>query len=588
MNYKLVEQKTIPGVEYDIVSKILINRGIAAEDVQHYLQTDRNDVLPPQLLDNITDGAKMLMRHIAAEDDIFVQVDSDCDGITSAAVLVNYLYTLFPSYTQAHVYYRLHTGKQHGLIPSTIGDNIKLVIAPDSSSNDYDEHAELVKRGMDVLVLDHHEAEKISQYACVINNQLCNYPTKSLSGVGVVYKFCCYLDELLGQHKADQFLDLVAVGLIGDMMDIRDFETKELIKEGLNKINNPLISEIKSLQSYSISKHGYFDPFAVAFYIVPLLNAIFRSGTPAERLLTFEAMLHYKAYEQIPSTKRGAGPNQKETRAAQAARTCKNVKSRQDRANDGVLEIIESKIKSKNLLDHKILIVQMEDEIDNKNLTGLLANQISNKYQKPTLILNPTVDIVSDTWHWDGSGRNFNNSPIYSLKDFINETGLCDYAEGHGNAFGVGFTEENLAKFIEYTDNQLANVEFTPCYWVDEIYQGNVFNPADVLKISELKPLWGQNLNEPMIAIENLAVHQGNVDLRSPDKCPTLVIKLTNGVELIKFGVDISEYEAFDKATGCIRINIVGKCDRNIWGNTITPQIKLEDYEVTGTNEYYF
>lgn len=587
MNYKLVEQKTIPGEKYDIVDKILINRGIAAGDVQHYLHTDRNDILPPQLLDNITKGAQMLIRHVAAEDDIFVQVDSDCDGITSAALLVNYLYTLFPTFTQTHVYYRLHTGKQHGLIPSTIGENIKLVIAPDSSSNDYAEHIELASRGIDILVLDHHEAEKISENACVINNQLCNYPTKSLSGVGIVYKFCCYLDELLDQHQADQFLDLVAVGLVGDMMDIRDFETKELIREGLKKVNNPLISEIKTLQNYSINKHGYFDPFAVAFYIVPLLNAIFRSGTAEERLLTFEAMLHYKAYEQIPSTKRGCA-GQKETRAEQAARTCKNVKSRQDRTNDGILEIVQEKIKNKNLLDHKILIVQMDDEIDNKNLTGLLANQIANKYQKPTLILNPTVDIVSDVWHWDGSGRNFSNSPIYSLKDLIQESGLCDYAEGHGNAFGVGFTETQLEQFIEYTDNKLADIDFKPCYWVDEIYTANSFNPNDVLKIAELKSLWGQNLAEPMIAIENLAVHQGNVELRSPDKYPTLVIKLTNGVELIKFGIDPSEFEQFDKATGCIRINIVGKCDRNIWGNTITPQIKLENYEVIGSNEYYF
>ena len=38
-----------------------------------------------------------------------------------------------------------------------------------------------------VLVIDHHEAEKYSEHACVINNQMCDYPTKSLSGAGVVY-----------------------------------------------------------------------------------------------------------------------------------------------------------------------------------------------------------------------------------------------------------------------------------------------------------------------------------------------------------------------------------------------------------------
>ena len=69
-----------------------------------------------------------------------------------------------------------------------------LVILPDSSSNDYEVHQKLSERGVDVLVIDHHEAEKISEYACVINNQLCDYPNKALSGVGLVYKFCKYID----------------------------------------------------------------------------------------------------------------------------------------------------------------------------------------------------------------------------------------------------------------------------------------------------------------------------------------------------------------------------------------------------------
>ena len=90
---------------------------------------------------------------------------------------------------------------------------MKLVIAPDSSSNDYEVHQQLKEKGIDVLVIDHHEADKISENACVINNQLCDYPTKSLSGVGMVYKFCSYLDSLLNKDYAEQFLDLVALGI---------------------------------------------------------------------------------------------------------------------------------------------------------------------------------------------------------------------------------------------------------------------------------------------------------------------------------------------------------------------------------------
>jgi single-stranded-DNA-specific exonuclease len=52
----------------------------------------------------------------------------------------------------------------------TIPEDVRLVIAPDSSSNDYEVHAALGARGVDVLVIDHHEADKVSPHACVINN----------------------------------------------------------------------------------------------------------------------------------------------------------------------------------------------------------------------------------------------------------------------------------------------------------------------------------------------------------------------------------------------------------------------------------
>ena len=91
--------------------------------------------------------------------------------------------------------------------------DVKLVVAIDSSSNDYEVHENLSKKGIEVLVLDHHEADKISEYACVINNQLCDYPNKFLSGAGVTWQFCRYLDLMTDNHYADKYLDLVALGL---------------------------------------------------------------------------------------------------------------------------------------------------------------------------------------------------------------------------------------------------------------------------------------------------------------------------------------------------------------------------------------
>jgi single-stranded-DNA-specific exonuclease len=113
----------------------------------------------------------MLISHISQNDKVLIQIDSDCDGFTSAALLINYLNCLFPGFVRNNILYRIHTGKQHGILPETIPEDVKLVIAPDSSSNDFEEHEYLkTQLGVDVLVIDHHEADKVSEYACVINN----------------------------------------------------------------------------------------------------------------------------------------------------------------------------------------------------------------------------------------------------------------------------------------------------------------------------------------------------------------------------------------------------------------------------------
>ena len=194
------------------------------------------------------EGVKMLIQHISANDKTFLIIDSDCDGYTSSAILLNYLNRHFPAWVQNQVTYFMHIGKQHGLSDMDLEllfvQGHKFVICPDSASNDYEQHKWLKEHGIDVLVLDHHEAEKVSDDACVINNQLCDYPTKSLCGAAVVYKFCCYIDMLMKTNYAIDYEDLAALGLIGDMMDQRDFETHYLINDGLKRIRNPFFVEM--------------------------------------------------------------------------------------------------------------------------------------------------------------------------------------------------------------------------------------------------------------------------------------------------------------------------------------------------------
>lgn len=567
------------------IEKILINRGIAYNNISHYLNTTDDDIYDPRLLKNIHEGAKILINQIINKQPMMIQVDSDCDGLTSAALLINYIYMLFPSYAETNIFYRLHDGKEHGIISATVPKDITLVIAPDSSSNDYEEHKILRERGVQVLVLDHHEAEIESENACVINNQLCDYPTKSLSGVGIVYKFCSYIDQLLNIKQADYFLDLVALGMIADVMDLRDFETHHLIKKGLTTLNNPFFATMAEKQAYSLGSE--ITPIGVAFYIAPYVNATIRSGTMEEKTLLFESMLEYKANKLIPSTKRGC-KGEMETVVEQACRNCTNIKNRQTKIRDENLNIIEGLIEQNNLLDNKILTIQLSKEYKaDKNLTGLIANQLMSKYQRPVLLLNQTEDSEHRIM-WEGSGRNYDKTDFNNFKDFLNNSGFGEYAEGHQSAFGFGILDSNIDNFIKYSNEQLKNLNFSPNYKVDFIYLGNNFDGNNIIEIAQYKELWGQNIDEPLIAIENLNIHKDNISLMSADKNPTLKIQLTNGVNLIKFKASKEEYETLIPEQGCFTLNIVGKCAINEWNSRITPQILIEDYEIVGEQKYYF
>ena len=575
MEYQLINK---PISRLQEIEQILMNRGIPLIDVYGYLHTSPVDIIPPTEIANIKEGASLLVKHISQNSKVMLQIDSDCDGFTSFAVFMNYLNNLFPAFVQNNIVYKTHKGKSHGIDIDEIPKDTKLVIALDASSNEYEIHKKLREAGMDVLIIDHHEATEVSPDACVINNQLCDYPNKSLSGVGMVYKFCCYLDQLLGVDHADKYLDLVALGMIADMMDLRYFETKHLIQLGCENIRSPFIKMMMARNEYSIK--GQLTPFTVGFYIAPYINAVARVGTQEETLLLAESMLEYRAYEQIPSTKRGCS-GQTESRVEQACRTANNVRNRQNKARDVSTEFVDKLIETNNLLDNKILVVQAPkaNGLDT-NITGPIANQTSAKYQHPVLILNER-NHDGEIW-WEGSARGLSDSELTNFKEFLINTGLVEYAEGHPNAFGVGIKDQNIQKFIEFTNEKLKDIDFRPIYWVDFIYKSDTLNPNTILTIGQYNYLWGQQLDKPKIAIEDINITPNNVQVM---KGPSLKFTI-NGIEYIKFKAAEEEIKLFQD-NAIVNITIVGECDINTWGGVERPQIIIVDYEVNKAIKYY-
>lgn len=417
INYKLINQPSGLAPR----DQVLYNRGIALEDIPHYLALTDADILDPLLLDNMREGVQMLVRHISNNDRTLLYFDCDCDGYCSGAEMLNYLHQMFPTFTE-NVQYITNDGKKHGLVLERIPEDIKLIIMPDAGTNDIEQCKALQERGVDVLILDHHEGSELNPYACVINNQMCGYPNKTLCGAGIVYKFCQYIDRLMGTNYSDSILDLTALGLIGDVMDLRNFETRRLVDKGLAQITNPFFAAMVEKQSYSLG--GEITPIGIAFYVVPFINAVVRMGEMEDKIALFESLLDYKGNEMVPSTKRGC-KGQMETRAEQACRNATNIKSHQQKARDEAIGMIENAIEEQEANNHQILAVRLDKEHPiNRNLTGLCANVIMGKYQKPTLILSEMDN------GWEGSARGLNNSQFDTFKDFLDASGLVLYAQG--------------------------------------------------------------------------------------------------------------------------------------------------------------
>ena len=595
MKFKLIGDNNI---KQNPIITVLHNRGI--EDIEHYINTTDEDINRPDLLGvtALTTAAARLTLAISRNEKILVIVDADCDGYTSSAILINYLHSIFPAFVENNLDYYIHSGKQHGLSDCIeIALKYNLVICPDSSSNDYEYHKILAEKGIKVIVLDHHEADHISENAIVINNQLSDYPNKDFSGAGVTWQFCRFLDSLLNKNKADDYLDLVALGNMADMMSLRSKETKHLIWKGFQyeNIRNPFIFEMSEKNNFSLNKPDYksyyglkITPMGSAFFIAPFVNAMVRSGTKEEKELLFKSMLQYEAFKKIPSTKRGHSFGEEERLVDQAIRTCVNVKNRQTRAQDAGMEKLEGLIEKNNMMQHKVLLFLLDPGIIDRNIAGLVANKIMAKYQRPTCILTKVID-ESGNISYQGSARGYDKSGFTHFKDICANSSSCLFAEGHQGAFGLGLgsdypgAEEVFGdwyyQFIDYTDEALKEMSDEPLYYIDYYLHEKELDPDIILKIAEMNDFWGKDLDRSYIGV-NFKVNSDNFSIM---KGNTLKFILPNGITAIKFGGTEEEIETLSNRP--VEIDAICKCNINEWNGFVNAQLLIEDYEIVDKKE---
>lgn len=557
-------------------------KSLGVEKPDSFIDRPRlEDQEPYENLDNIEDACRSLYKGFKEGKKFFLQVDSDVDGYTSSAIFYAFFKKLFPD---ANIEWRLHDGKEHGIILETIPIDTDYVIIPDAGSMQIDEQEEMSKKGYQVIIIDHHHASNFIpiENVIVVNNQLSpRFKNKSLSGAGVVYKTIQAFNNLYANEFPsiyEEFTDLAALGIISDMMDTRNLDNNYIIYKGLKNVQNPMLRALLEKQDFSIKDIDNPTKIDIAFYIAPLINAVIRFGTDEEKEFLFRGFTEYETTEVIETDYRGT--LRKENFYDHIARVSSNVRGRQNREKTKSMEFLRKRVESNNLQDNQLLVVKVskDDKVTIPHtITGLVAMELLKKYKKPTLVLRPKSDGNGRTIY-AGSGRGKAAGDFDSLFAMLKESGLCEYVEGHDMAHGVAIREENLQKVIDFANEKLKDIEFDVSeYEVDYIFTNGTLDRNMLMEFGSNIQIYGNGIPQPKFAFD-LNVSADAISIIGK-KRETFKIWL-NGVEYIKFKSPEIVEKIENTEAAMYHVEFVGRAQINEWNNKFTPQIIIDDINI--------
>lgn len=582
--------------ENELLDILLKNRGV--ENPKKLLNLKKSDIHDGMLLNNMLRGLNMFHWHVTNGSRIHILDDVDNDGITSATMIDNYTRNINPNIVITH---SMNDGKAHGIILKNLKEyDFDLLIVPDAGSDNIKECKELKEDwDTDVLILDHHTYKNDNPHAILINCQDGKYPNKTLSGAGIVYKFIKEYDKKYNFDFADKYLDLAAIGIIGDSMDLRNYETRYLVLEGLKQINNGFIKEI--LTKLKVEEDESINIEFVGWKIAPYLNAVVRIGTDEEKRDLIDAILGkegFKEYQPRRKCKDDPKPEiEIQTLQQSMAREVMSIKGRQDRLVKKGMEQLIEKIISEKLDSDKVIIIDGTEDIE-KTFTGLVANKICDIYKRPVIILKKMKNNEVETTY-GGSFRNYRLSPIPSLLELFESIGTFEHLGGHDNAGGFKIKADKLEETKKILNEILKDMSIEDVYLVDyEIPVGRL-KEKHVFQVGKWADIWGNTLNKPLFAVTDITLNIEDIQLLG-EKRNLIKFDKTIGKNKITFIKKFAGEEVYNRMimkahkgisktkSNKIKMDIVGEFVINKWNENEYPQIEIRDFNVSEVKDFKF
>ena len=401
--------------------------------------------------------------------------DFDADGITSTSVLKEGLGQFFTREGQLDYYIPDRFRESHGLnlagIEKLKRSGTQLIVTCDTGSTNIEEIDYAADLGIDIIITDHHTLPPQRPEAIAIINPryFCSdHPLYHLSGVAVAYKLIEALYQTfpdLPQQPLAELLDLVAIGLIADVVELKG-DCRYLAQIGIAQLQKQTVNPTRPgvAELLRLCSRNGDRPTDISFGIGPRINAVSRIKGDAKDVVELLTSRDSKRCQKL-------------------AEDTELANTRRKSLQQSLVKKVKQKLARIDLSTTSAIV--LEDPQWEAGVLGLVAGEIAREWGRPTILLTRgSEDNLAR-----GSARSINNINLYELVQ--SQAHLLHRFGGHPFAAGLSLPIENIPLFQAGIDRQLQQQ-------IDPSLMGAIFQVDLTVTVAEL----GQNLFKELKAIE--------------------------------------------------------------------------------------